>query len=166
MENLEEKPEVDFASMSSNIISDFAPILALFGEQVAKQFLSQSMGWGDHIIFSMAPLGIITAVISAIRIGGPQWLKAIVGRAREHRAAAELELMSSTSHEVCELWNGQNFVRTLGAPAIQELVLVKSSTPGDTLAEGSVMYELHTLDNEMSEQHFEVQGKRNIIRSI
>ncbi|RPB16227.1 hypothetical protein P167DRAFT_596487, partial [Morchella conica CCBAS932] len=155
MKDSEEKPEADFASMSSNIISDFAPILALFGEQVAKQFLSQSMGWGDHIIFSMAPLGIITAVISAIRIGGPQWLKAIVGRAREHRAAAELELMSSTSHEVCELWNGQNIVRILGAPAIRELVLIKSSTPGETSEEAGVMYELHTLDNEMSEQHFE-----------
>jgi len=43
----------------------------------------------------MAPLGIITAIVGAIRVGGPDWLKAIVGRARETRASAEVELMSS-----------------------------------------------------------------------
>jgi hypothetical protein len=107
---------------SNNLFSDLAPILQLFGEQVAKQFMSQSMGWSDHIIFSMAPLGIITAVIGAIRVAGPTWLKAIIGRARENRAAAEVELMSSTSHEVSEMWNGQALVRTMGMPPVQEII--------------------------------------------
>lgn len=43
---------------SNNLFSDLAPLLTLFGEQVAKQFLGQSMGWADNLIFSMAPLGI------------------------------------------------------------------------------------------------------------
>lgn len=42
---------------SNNLFSDLAPLLTLFGEQVANQFLSQSMGWADNIIFAMAPLG-------------------------------------------------------------------------------------------------------------
>lgn len=42
---------------SNNLFSDLAPLLTLFGEQVAKQFLSQSMGWADNIIFAVAPLG-------------------------------------------------------------------------------------------------------------
>ncbi|ERF70464.1 hypothetical protein EPUS_04742 [Endocarpon pusillum Z07020] len=99
---------------SNNLFSDLAPILALFGEQVAKQFMSQSMGWADNVVFAMAPLGIITAIVGAIRVGGPAWLKAIIGRARENRAAAEVELMSSTSPDVCELWNGQTIVRMMG----------------------------------------------------
>ena len=90
-------------SLSNALISDLAPLIALFGEQVTKQFMSQSMGWWDHIIFAMAPLGILTAIVGAIRVGGPNWLKALIGRAREGRAAAEMELMSSTSHDVCEL---------------------------------------------------------------
>lgn len=57
------------------------------------------MGVLDNIIFALAPLGIITAIVAAIRVGGPQWLKAVVGRARENIATVELELMSSTSHE-------------------------------------------------------------------
>lgn len=70
----------------------------------------------------MAPLGIITALVGAIRIGGPIWLKAVIGRARETRASAEVELMFSTSHEVCELWNGEAIVRTMGEPIVQQIV--------------------------------------------
>ncbi|KAK3291041.1 uncharacterized protein B0H64DRAFT_349835, partial [Chaetomium fimeti] len=69
------------------------------------QFMSQSTGWADNVILAMVPLGIIAAVVGAIRVGGPTWLKALIGRARDSRAIVESELMSSTSHEVCELWN-------------------------------------------------------------
>ncbi|KAI5850539.1 hypothetical protein DFP73DRAFT_615643, partial [Morchella snyderi] len=112
------------SDFTNNFISDLGPLLALFGEQVAKQFMSESMGWADSIIFAMGPLGIITAIVGAIRVGGPSWLKAIIGRARENRAAAEVELMSSTSHEVCELWNGQQIVRIMGSPEIRELIRI------------------------------------------
>src|SRR5258706_9012093 len=109
-------------NLSNALISDLAPLIALFGEQVTKQFMSQSMGWLDHIIFAMAPLGILTAIVGAIRVGGPDWLKALIGRAREGRAAAEMELMSSTSDDVCELWNGSQIVRVMGSsPMVQIL---------------------------------------------
>ena len=64
---------------SNNLFSDMAPVLALFGEHVAKQFMSQSMGWADNILFAMAPLGVITAVVGAIRVAGPPILKVVVG---------------------------------------------------------------------------------------
>ncbi|KAK4183902.1 hypothetical protein QBC35DRAFT_517924 [Podospora australis] len=90
--------------LSNNLLSDLAPILALFGEKVTMQFMSQATGWADSFILAMAPLGIITIIVGAIRLGGPSWLKAIIGRARENLAVAETELMSSTSKEVYELW--------------------------------------------------------------
>jgi hypothetical protein len=70
---------------SNNLFADLGPVLALFGEQVTIQFMSQSMGWADNIIFAMAPLGVITAIAVAIRVGGPEWLMAIIGRARESK---------------------------------------------------------------------------------
>ncbi|KAM7189792.1 Ankyrin repeat-containing domain protein [Rhypophila sp. PSN 637] len=109
---------------SSNFFTDLAPLLALFGERVTMQFMSQSTGWADNIILAMAPLGIITAIVGAIRAGGPSWLKAIIGRARKSRAVAEFELMSSTSNEVCELWNGQQIVRVMGEGPILEFVIL------------------------------------------
>ncbi|PUU81753.1 hypothetical protein B9Z19DRAFT_1099573 [Tuber borchii] len=119
---------VDF---SNNLFSDLGPILALFGEQVTKQFMSQSMSWLEDVIFAMAPLGIITAIISAVRVSRLNWLKAVVGRARESRAVAEMELMSSTSHEVCELWNGQAIVRVMGSPDIVEILYFKDIADGN-----------------------------------
>ncbi|RYP60658.1 hypothetical protein DL769_008034 [Monosporascus sp. CRB-8-3] len=116
----------DGDDFSNNLFTDLSPLLALFGEQFCKQFMSQSMGWLDHIIFAMGPLGILTALVSAIRVGGHSWLKAVIGRARENRAAVEIELMSSTSQEVCEVWNGAGIVRSLGKPAVCQIIYLGS----------------------------------------
>jgi hypothetical protein len=40
----------------------------LFGEEVTKQFLTTSMGWGDDIVQALAPIGIITMIVSTIRV--------------------------------------------------------------------------------------------------
>jgi hypothetical protein len=65
---------------SNNLFSDLAPLLTLFGEQVTKQFLSMSMGWADDVLLAMGPLGIMTVIVSAIRVSGIKTLKAFVGR--------------------------------------------------------------------------------------
>ena len=44
--------------LSNNLFSDLAPILALFGEQVAKQFMAGSLGWTDNILFAMVVLPV------------------------------------------------------------------------------------------------------------
>ncbi|KAF4887379.1 hypothetical protein CGCF415_v014881 [Colletotrichum fructicola] len=98
--------EFEGDDFSNNLFSYLAPLLTLFGERVTVQFLSLSMGWADNILLACGPLGIVTVIISAIRIGGGQRLKALVGRARESRLVSEQELLSSTSEEVCELWDG------------------------------------------------------------
>lgn len=70
----------------------------------------------------MAPLGILTAIAGAIRVGGASWLKRLVGRARENNANVEIELMSSVSQEVCELWNGKSIVRSTGQPEVKQII--------------------------------------------
>lgn len=85
--------------------------------------MSESLTWVDHLIFAMVPLGIITAITAAIRVQGMQVAKAFVGRARENRALAEIELMSSTSGEVCELFNGNSIVRAMGKPKIGQFLI-------------------------------------------
>ena len=111
------------------------------------------MGWLDHIVFAMAPLGILTAITAAIRVGGPVWMKAMIGRARENRATAELELMSSTSDEVCELWNGKGIVRTMGAPEIKQIIYLEGCT-----CEPEKCYGLHTVDEGVATGVLHEQG--------
>ncbi|KAH7179045.1 uncharacterized protein B0J16DRAFT_402399 [Fusarium flagelliforme] len=113
----------DDAEFAFNLLSDIAPILALFGDQFAKQFTSESLTWVDHLIFAMVPLGIITAITGALRVQGMPIAKAFIGRARENRAQAEIELMSSTSGEVCEIFNGNSIVRAMGNPEIAQFLI-------------------------------------------
>jgi hypothetical protein len=72
----------------------------------------------------MLPLGIVTAIIGAIRVSGPSWARAFIGRAKETRATAEIELMSSTSTEVCEVFNGRGIVRAIGTPKLSQFILL------------------------------------------
>ncbi|KAF8543771.1 hypothetical protein BDD12DRAFT_928011 [Trichophaea hybrida] len=115
-------PKNDFAN---SILSDLGPLISLFGERVTTQFLSHSIGFLDCIIFAMVPLGIITAMSAAIRVNHSLFLKTLIGRAKESRGVIEAELMSSTSPNVCEIWNGQELVRVLGKPDIHEMFMVK-----------------------------------------
>ncbi|KAM0319946.1 hypothetical protein ACHAPQ_010131 [Fusarium lateritium] len=113
----------DDAEFAFNLLSDIAPILALFGDQFAKQFTSESHTWLDHLIFAMVPLGIITAITGAIRAQGMPMAKAFLGRVRENRAQVEIELMSSTSGEVCEIFNGSSIVRAMGRSKIAQFLI-------------------------------------------
>ncbi|UPK91330.1 hypothetical protein LCI18_002265 [Fusarium solani-melongenae] len=121
----------DFADFVNDFHSDLAPLLTLFGEKVTMQYISQAMRPLDCIALALAPLGIITIMVSAIRAGGPTVLKAIVGRAKENTAAAELELMSSTSREVCELFNGGNIVRCLGSGSVWQYICLFQKGTGN-----------------------------------
>lgn len=112
---------------ADNFAGDLAPIVVLFGEQVTKQFLSESTTFLDSIIFGVAPLGVITAVVSVIRVWGNASLKAFIGRAQEAHGIAEAELCSSTSRDVCELWSNGGISRVFGRPKILEYVYTKTN---------------------------------------
>jgi hypothetical protein len=110
---------------TNNFATDLAPLVVLFGEQATKQFLSESTGILDPIIFGVAPIGILTAVVSVIRLLGSASLRAFIGRAQEPYAEAQVELCSSTSDDVCELWSNGGICRVIGRPSILEYFYMK-----------------------------------------
>ncbi|KAF3019796.1 hypothetical protein E8E14_012258 [Neopestalotiopsis sp. 37M] len=107
---------------SNNLATDLAPLLSLFGERVTMQYMSESITFLDYFIFAMAPMGILTALVSAIRVCGSPSLRAFVGRAQEGAGNAEVELCSSTSRNVCELYNNGGIARVFGRPKILEVI--------------------------------------------
>lgn len=123
---------------------DWSRILALFGERVTTQFMSQSLGWEDCIVLAMAPLGIVTIIVAAIRVGGPRLMRAIIGRARENISTAEMELMSSTSGEVCEMYNGESIVRCQGSAPVWEFICL---IPKNTGADPKQSFDFMTLED-------------------
>ncbi|CAH0031280.1 unnamed protein product [Clonostachys rhizophaga] len=107
---------------SNNFATNLAPLLSLFGEQVTKRFLSESIYFVDYIIFAMAPMGILTAVVSVIRTCGRPSLRAFIGRAQEGKGITEAELCSSTSQDVCELYNNGGTACVFGRLKILKVV--------------------------------------------
>lgn len=51
----------DWDDFSNSLVTDVSPLLSVFSEQVTKQYLSKSITWQDYFIFSMAPMGMLTA---------------------------------------------------------------------------------------------------------
>ncbi|KAF3268731.1 hypothetical protein TWF128_007099 [Orbilia oligospora] len=102
-------------------------------ERLYQQPCDRPCTW-DSIIFAMAPLGILTAIVSVIRIYGNASLRAFIGRAQENPGTAEVELLSCTSETTSELWHENGIARVFGAPQILQVVKVKSD---DRFYEGS-----------------------------
>jgi ankyrin repeat protein len=119
----------DMDDFSNNLATDIGPLIALFGGGVTTQYLSESTAFLDYIIFALAPIGIVTAMVSAIRVCGGSALRAFIGRAQEGEGEVEAELCTSTGRDVCELFNRGGITRVLGRPQILEVVQV----PGDPM---------------------------------
>jgi hypothetical protein len=78
---------------------------------MTRQYLSESTTFLDYFIFAMAPIGILTAIVSAIRVCGNPSLRAFIGRSQEGNGVVEAELCTSTSRDVCELFNKGGITR-------------------------------------------------------
>jgi hypothetical protein len=70
----------DVESFANYLFSDLGFLLALFGDLPTKQFLAMSTDWYDNIALAVAPIGIPTIFVSAIRVAGHKQLKAVIGR--------------------------------------------------------------------------------------
>ncbi|KAJ5192513.1 hypothetical protein N7449_008655 [Penicillium cf. viridicatum] len=112
----------DWDDFTNNLATDLAPLITLFGERLTKQFLSESIRILDNVIFALSPLGVLTAVVSVVRVCGSSSLRAFVGRAQEGPAEAESELLPCVSQSTAELFNDGGITRVFGRPKILEIV--------------------------------------------
>lgn len=76
----------------------------------------------DDFIFALAPLGILTAVVSLIRVCGNSTLRAFIGRAQEDPADSEREILSCVSDATAEIFTESGVARITGSPTILEIV--------------------------------------------
>ncbi|KAG8352522.1 hypothetical protein FVEN_g12968 [Fusarium venenatum] len=92
----------------------------------------------------------MTAIAGAIRVEGRPVLKAFTGRARENKAAAEIEYMSSTSAEMGELFNGKGIVRTMGQSKIAQFIVFPHTFNADKKNDRETLG-IHTLKSATEE---------------
>lgn len=59
-----------FDDFSNNLVTDLGPLLSLMGDSMTKQFIAESTDLVDYLIFALGPVGIVTAIVSVIRLSG------------------------------------------------------------------------------------------------
>ncbi|KAF2181878.1 hypothetical protein K469DRAFT_691933 [Zopfia rhizophila CBS 207.26] len=114
-------------AFTHNLATGLAPLVALFVEQATKQFFSELTTPHENIIFAVAPLGILTAVVSVMGVLGSASLRAFVGRAQEGRPSRSRTLLLY-SYDVCELWNNGGIARVFGRPQMLEFIFDEEKT--------------------------------------
>ncbi|OGM45525.1 hypothetical protein ABOM_006492 [Aspergillus bombycis] len=101
-------------AITGNLLGGITPFFALLGQDFTYRYLSQSVSVCDWVVFSMVPTGVPFALKAIIRVSKPnKFLRGLAVYPPEERDVIEKELLSSTSEEVCEIWNGHGVERKL-----------------------------------------------------
>ena len=119
--------EDDLSDFSNHLATDIGPLLVLFGDSMTRQYLRESTSFLDYFIFAMAPIGVVTSTVSAIRVCGHSSLRAFISRSYEGDGVIEAELCTSTSRDVCELLDRGSITRVLGKPSVLELIYLSAN---------------------------------------
>lgn len=143
---------------SNNLASDLGPLLSLLGEAATIQYLSESTKFIDYFIFAMAPIGIISTVTAVIRLCGNSALRAFIGKAQEGESTVEAELCTSTSADVCELFDKGGITRVLGRSDIIEIVYIPEELNPN--AEPSFHLFTHYLENNVEDTWSEISKRK------
>ncbi|KAJ5197928.1 uncharacterized protein N7498_007045 [Penicillium cinerascens] len=145
----------DWEDFTNNLATDLAPLITLFGTRLTKQFLSESVDLVDNVIFALSPLGVLTTVVSVIRVCGGSSLRAFIGRAQEGPADAESELLPCVSESTAELFNDRGISRVFGRPKVLEIVAWEN----DTVKDGERSVEFGTLLDAVRKGAWSKKGK-------
>jgi hypothetical protein len=76
---------VDNASDSwSDLVSGIAPLVLLVGERVTKQHLRESMTRVEYYMLGASPFGLITSMVSVLRLSAIPFVTRLIGRSYRH----------------------------------------------------------------------------------
>ena len=77
-------PSIDNAQDAwSDLISGVAPLVMLVGERVTKQHLRESMTRVEYYMLGASPLGLVTSMVSMLRLASIPFVARLIGRSDE-----------------------------------------------------------------------------------
>lgn len=76
----------------ASVITNVVPLMALIGDRNTREFLRMTSTYGHLLLLAAAPLGILSVMVSAIRLCGYHFLKRLIGRDSDRRGEALVEL--------------------------------------------------------------------------
>lgn len=106
-------PVSSTADVWSALVANIAPLLILVGEKHVKAYFKMMCRTSHHLLFAAAPIGLVTAVTTLIRLNGSDILKRMIGRQFETRAELLADLTSVSCGEVGLELIGMNLEQTI-----------------------------------------------------
>ena len=76
----------------AKLVANVAPLMSLVGERNTKDFLRVSSTGDQYLLMAVAPLGLFSLVVCAIRLSGPRLIRRVIGRESERLSEALVEL--------------------------------------------------------------------------
>jgi hypothetical protein len=76
----------------ASVIANVAPLMALVGERNAKEYMRTISHWHQLLPLCCAPVGILTILVSAVRLSGPGLLRRLVGCDCDRRSEVLVEV--------------------------------------------------------------------------
>lgn len=85
-------PLISSSEVWASVVANVTPLMALVGERHAKEYLRTMSGKRQLLNLAVAPLGILSILVSAVRLCGFPYLRRLIGREGEKRNEAMVEL--------------------------------------------------------------------------
>jgi len=76
----------------ASVLANVAPLMILVGERHAKEYIRTMSTFPEVLLLAFAPIGILSILISSIRLVGAPVLRRLIGRDSERKADAMVEL--------------------------------------------------------------------------
>lgn len=106
----------------SALVANIAPLLVLVGEKHVKAYFKNMCRASHHLLFASAPIGLVTAVTTLIRLNGTPMLKRMIGRQFETRAEILADVTSVSGGEVGLELRNMNLEQTI-QPTNEDLAM-------------------------------------------
>jgi len=76
----------------ASVVANVAPLMALVGERNAKEYMRVASSRAQLFLMASAPLGILSILVSTVRLSGPRLLRRLLGRESDRKSEALVEL--------------------------------------------------------------------------
>jgi hypothetical protein len=88
----ETRPIPSSSELWASVVANIAPLMALVGERHAKEYLRSIARKQQIFNLCVAPIGILSILVSAVRLSGASYLRRLIGRESEKRSEAMVEV--------------------------------------------------------------------------
>lgn len=84
----------------TSLVANIAPLLILIGEKHVKAYFKTMSSQSHYLLYAASPIGLVTAIVTLVRLHGTPLMKRIIGRQFETQADVYADVSSVSYGDV------------------------------------------------------------------